>query len=187
MTKLYIADVSDIDIDSVLKKVSAFRREKALRLKRDADKRRSLGVELLLYRAFGDGFSYTVDENGKPLAEGVHFSLSHSGKYAVCAVGDCEIGVDIEAPKKNVLPLAKRFFTEEEYLKIAASETPQEDFCALWVVREACIKCSGDGLSALTSTDISHYRTRHFVHEGYHIGLASEADLGEIEIHIENI
>ncbi len=187
MTKLYIADISGLDIEAELKKASAYRREKVMRLKHDADRRRSLGAEHLLRCAFGEGFEYSVGRSGKPFAEGLHFSLSHSGRFAVCAVGDCEIGADIEAPRENILPLAKRFFTEEEYAKIAAAENPEEDFCALWVIKEACIKCSGAGLSALSSTDISAFRTRHFVYEGYHIGLASKSDLGEIEIHIENI
>lgn len=187
MTRLYIADVSGIDIDSALCRVSEYRREKVSRIKSHAEKRRSLGAELLLHRAFGEGFEYGIAEGGKPVAAGVHFSLSHSGDFAVCAVGEDKIGADIDYPRKNPLPLAKRFFSEAEHLKIAASETPQEDFCALWVLKEACIKCSGEGIRALSETDISHYYTRHLTHREYHIGLASESDLGDIEIHIEEI
>ena len=181
MTKIYIADVKNLDVDSALERVSEYRRKKALRMKNDADKRRCLGVELL-QRVFGEGFSYAPDENGKPRAEGVYFSLSHSGNYAVCAVGESDLGVDIEQPRKNVLPTAKRFFTAEEYEKIAASDFPEEEFCALWVLKEACIKCSGAGLRELSSVRVSDYCTRHFVYEGCHVGVASEADLGETEI-----
>ena len=187
MTKLYIADISGLDIETELEKASAYRREKALRLKRDSDRRRSLGAEHLLRRAFGEDFTYRIGEYGKPCADGVFFSLSHSGSFAVCAVGDCEIGIDIEAPRENPLPLAKRFFTEEEYEKIAAGENPEEDFCALWVIKEACLKCGGQGLRSLTSTDISAYSTRHFVYEGYHIGIASAEALGSIEIILEKL
>lgn len=182
MTKIYIADVSSIDIDSALERVSEYRRKKALRLKNDADKRRCLGAELLLQRVFGEGFSYAPDENGKPRAEGVYFSLSHSGNYAVCAVGESDLGVDIEQPRKNVLPTAMRFFTKEEYEKIAASDFPEEEFCSLWVLKEACIKCSGAGLRELSSVQLSDYCTRHFIYEGYHVAVASKADLGETEI-----
>ena len=182
MTKIYIADARNIDVDSALERVSEYRREKALRLKNTADKRLCLGAELLLQWVFGERFSYAPDENGKPRAEGVYFSLSHCGDYAVCAVGESDLGVDIELPRKNVLPTAKRFFTAEEYEKIAASSTPEEEFCALWVLKEACIKCSGAGLRELSSVRVSDYCTRHLLYEGCHIGVASEADLGETEI-----
>ena len=187
MTRLYIADISGIDIASALSRVSEYRRDKVSRIKPEAEKRRSLGAELLLHRAFGEGFEYGIADGGKPFAEGVYFSLSHSGDFAVCAVGDAAIGVDIDYPRKNPLPLARRFFSEEEYAEIEESDHPDETFCALWVLKEACIKCSGDGIRGLSETRISDYFTRHITHEGYHIGIASESDLGEIEIHIEEI
>lgn len=187
MTRLYIADVNGIDIDFALSRVSEYRRDKANRIKPEAEKRRSLGAELLLRRAFGEDFEYGIAQGGKPIAEGAHFSLSHSGDFAVCAVGDAAIGVDIDYPRKNPLPLARRFFSEEEYAEIEESDHPDETFCALWVLKEACIKCSGDGIRGLSETRISDYFTCHITHEGYHIGIASESDLGEIEIHIEEI
>ena len=187
MTRLYLADVSGLDIGSALERVTPYRREKALRCRLDDDKRRSLGVALLLQRVFGDGFSYDVGADGKPLADSTHFSLSHSGRFAVCAVGEAELGVDVEFPRKNSLRLAKRFLSEAECEKLTRSDDPDEDICALWVVREACVKCSGAGLSALCETDVSDYFTAHLMFEDCHIGLASKADLGEIEIHIEHI
>lgn len=187
MTRLYLADVSGLDIASALERVTPYRREKALRCRFDDDKRRSLGAALLLQHAFGDGFSYTVGADGKPLAGGVHFSLSHSGRFAVCAVGEAPLGVDVEFPRENSLRLAKRFLSETECEKLARSDDPDGDFCALWVVREACIKCGGAGLKALGETEVSDYFTAHLTFEDCHIGLASEADLGEIEIHIEEI
>ena len=187
MTRLYIADVNGIDIDFALSRVSEYRREKVSRIKPEAEKRRSLGAELLLHRAFGEGFEYGIADGGKPFAEGVYFSLSHSGDFAVCAVGDAAIGVDIDYPRKNPLPLARRFFSEEEYSEVANSAHPTEVFCSFWVLKEACIKCSGDGIRGLSETRISDYFTRHITHEGYHIGIASKANLGEIEIHVEKI
>lgn len=28
--------------------------------------------------------------------ESIHFNLSHSGKWVVCALGECRVGVDVE-------------------------------------------------------------------------------------------
>lgn len=110
MVRLYIADVSTLDIERALTEVSDYRRQKALRCPDDEKCRCSLGAELLLYRALGAPVEYALGDNGKPYIDGgAHFSLSHSGKYAVCAVSDCEIGVDIEYPRENTARLAKRF------------------------------------------------------------------------------
>ena len=78
MIRLYIADVTGLDINACLGSVSPKRMEKTLRLKSDDDKRRSLGVELLLKKAAGRT-DYVLTENEKPYFPdgGVHFSLSH--------------------------------------------------------------------------------------------------------------
>ena len=69
MIKLFIADVSRLDIKKALPQVSAYRRQKVLRCPDDEKKRCSLGVELLLYRALGADkpLSYSLGENGKPV------------------------------------------------------------------------------------------------------------------------
>ena len=115
MIRLFIADVSGLDIDACLASVSPQRREKTLRLKNDDDKRRSLGVELLLEKAAGRS-DYALTENGKPFFPdgGAYFSLSHCGKYAVCAVSGVPVGADIELARDNALSLAERFFMPDE-------------------------------------------------------------------------
>jgi phosphopantetheinyl transferase len=63
-------------------------------------------------------------EHGKPFLVGntsVKFNLSHGGNYAVLAIADREVGVDIEnlERKANMDKIAKRVFTEaeREYIK----------------------------------------------------------------------
>ena len=53
MTKIFIADIGLLDIESCLGKVSPARREKTLRLSKDVAKRRSRGVELLVKSVTG--------------------------------------------------------------------------------------------------------------------------------------
>lgn len=196
MIKLFIADVSRLDIKKALPQVSAYRLQKVLRCPDDEKKRCSLGVELLLYRALGADkpLSYSLGENGKPYIEGgAFFSLAHSGKYAVCAVSDFAVGVDIEGARKNSLRLARRFFTRSEYERIAASGEPDELFCRLWVIKESYIKATGKGLNtplgSFEANDrIGEYSTAHFERDGYHIALCAKCDsIGDIEIYDEEI
>ena len=194
MVRLYIADVSGLDIERALTEVSDYRRQKALRCPDDEKRRCSLGAELLLYRALGAPVEYALGENGKPYIDGgAHFSLSHSGNYAVCAVADCQVGVDIERPRENSLRLAKRFFTESEYALIAASDTPGEDFCRIWVFKESYIKATGMGFktpldSFEAGRTIGEYSTAHFEHDGYHIAVCAKCgNIGDIKVYDEKI
>lgn len=71
-----------------------------------------------------------------------HFSLSHSGHWAVCAVADHPVGVDVELPRCTSA-LARRHFHPEE---VAAAATA-DDLCRLWTAKEAFLKALGVGLT----------------------------------------
>lgn len=189
MTKLFIADVSGLDVDSRISEVLEYRREKTSRLPSLEAKRCSLGAELLLNEAVPNHPQYRLSENGKPYFDGdlPCFSLSHSGKYALCAIADAELGADIEAPRENSLKLAKRFFTESEFEAVNSASDPDDEFCRIWVIKESYIKATGEGLSCPlnsfeTAATIGEYRTWHGEFDGYHIAVCVKGDLGEIEI-----
>ena len=185
MVRLYIADVSTLDIERALTEVSDYRRQKALRCPDDEKRRCSLGAELLLYRALGAPVEYALGENGKPYIDGgQHFSLSHSGKYAVCAVADCEVGVDIEHPRENSARLAKRFFTASENARLAASDAPDVEFCRIWVVKG--FKTPLESFEA--AKRIGEYSTWQLEHDGYHIAVCAKCEsIGDVNIHDEEI
>ena len=190
MVKLYIADVSGLDSQKHLFDVSVHRREKVLRAQKPDSKRRLLGAELLLNIAVPNHPPYLISERGKPYFEcgNPYFSFSHSGKYALCAVSETEIGADIEAPRENSAALAERFFTEKEADAVLNADDPDEEFCRLWVIKESYIKATGEGLACpLNSFDagdkIGEYCTWHTELDGYHIAVCTKGDTGEIEIH----
>lgn len=96
---------------------------------------------------------YEYNEWGKPELAGeqrsVYFNLSHSGDYVVLAVSDGPIGIDIEHKSKNYLSLTKRCFCLEEYEDILSFETEEERqrrFLEYWTMKEAYIKCVGEGM-----------------------------------------
>ena len=58
-----------------------------------------------------------ANENGKPYltaVPAVHFSLSHSAAWAVCAVSDHPVGVDIQQCRSFKPNIADRFFHPDE-------------------------------------------------------------------------
>ena len=111
------------------------RREKALRIRREEARLRSIGASLLL-RAAGLEPPFACGEHGKPyIPGGPHFSLTHSGTLAALAVSDTPVGLDIEkiAPVRRAAARA---------LTIA-----ERRFAYLWTRKEAVLKCTGAGLS----------------------------------------
>ena len=89
------------------------------------------------------------DENGKPFfpgAPGLHFNLSHSGPYALCALGDAPVGADVEQvrPRRPFLP--EKALSPEEFAWFQTLGGRWEDFYTLWTLKEAKVKCLGSGL-----------------------------------------
>ncbi len=193
MINIFIADVKKLDIVGSLDLVSPRRREKIMRFANIADQRQSLGVELLLKKATGRT-DYALTENGKPFfSDGrVFFSLAHCGNYAVCAVSETDIGVDIELERNNSARLAQRFFSSEEAEMVANSHSPDEEFCRLWTLKESYIKAADLHLSDMSSFSVAHgvdgYCFENLKFGEYTISCCAKTqDIGEINIHNEKI
>lgn len=92
-------------------------------------------------------------ELGKPyLADsGLHFSVSHSGKHIVVAVGRQLVGVDVEifGRERLSLEVADRYFpaAEARWLRSLPPEEMSDSFLRLWVSKESALKCLGTGLA----------------------------------------
>ena len=66
----------------------------------------------------------------------------------VCILADQEVGIDVQIHRKvNYERMLKRMVPEDEYNEILASADMQERFFEQWVLREAYIKWTGEGLS----------------------------------------
>lgn len=91
-------------------------------------------------------------EKGKPHIENlvdIHFNISHSGHYVVCAVAPQEIGIDVERIRKANLRIAERFFSPSEIHDLMACEekTRMQYFITLWTIKESYLKAIGRGLT----------------------------------------
>ncbi|MBQ8970059.1 MAG: 4'-phosphopantetheinyl transferase superfamily protein [Lachnospiraceae bacterium] len=170
--KLYIMDVTIPPLEFFLPRVSEDRIGRMKKFKFEMDRRRGLAAEALLnygIKQLCPGLSFPLelkrDENGRPSVtfsgkdkrllleagvfleeeDGIEFSLSHSGDYAVCAISDRQgekLGVDIEKRRKNEGKIAEHFFCENEVKRIRTAE----DFYRYWTLKESFTKAVGLGL-----------------------------------------
>jgi 4'-phosphopantetheinyl transferase len=99
---------------------------------------------------------------GKPYLTGsdVHFNLSHSGRYAV--VGVCTasaIGVDVEEIRviADCHDLALKYFAPHEaaWMSDGSDDEQLERFYRLWTIKEALVKATGVGVSALATAAVT--------------------------------
>ena len=90
-------------------------------------------------------------ENGKPCLKDrpdLHFNLSHSGQWAMCALSDSSVGVDIETVRPRRENLPAYVFKGTEYGRYLALGGDWSAFYTLWTERESVIKYTGEGLKA---------------------------------------
>jgi len=90
----------------------------------------------------------------------LRFSMTHArGMVAVALAEGFEIGVDVEPANRRAesMKLARRFFAPEEAAMLEAldGDARREAFFAIWTLKEAVVKATGEGLSrALDSFSI---------------------------------
>lgn len=144
---------------TAVESVSPYRRQKIALLKNMKDKMRSLAAAIALDAALKEygleerTMEYDVGEQGKPYFRynpEIHFSLSHSGDYAICSIGAHETGNDIEHIKSGRERVAKRFFATEELDWIYETQDPRERdnrIFRIWTMKESFLKVTGRGMS----------------------------------------
>ncbi|MDR3767216.1 MAG: 4'-phosphopantetheinyl transferase superfamily protein [Butyricicoccus sp.] len=76
------------------------------------------------------------------------FSLSHAEEWAVLAVGDTPLGIDLEKLGKGGAPIVSRFFHEQEkeFFHSLAPSQQADAFCKFWVLKESVVKALGTGM-----------------------------------------
>ena len=169
MTKLYLLDLRRYESGlwrELLPQISASRRSRALACRFEPDKMRIVCAGWLLQKALEQaGVApqeqiFLENEYGKPYLPNhpdVHFSLSHSGVWAACAIADHPIGVDIELPRCR-LDVARRFFHPDELKDAEALDRIERSdlLNRLWTGKEAFLKMLGCGMTVPLNSFMIH-------------------------------
>lgn len=90
------------------------------------------------------------NEHGKPFFADhpqLHFNLSHSGTFALCALDDSPVGVDIEVIRPHHPRLAERICSPTELAWVTAQPDSHRALLSLWTKKEARVKQDGRGLT----------------------------------------
>ncbi len=161
--RIYVcwADISEINADSAPELMSEYRLERLGRIKNTAAAGQSVGAELMLVHAVKKCIpgaavpvEYRADDRGKPYFPNTdaYFSLSHSGRLAVCVISDMPVGVDVQKEREVNARLADKYFTEEE----RGMACDSGGFTRIWARKEAAAKADGAGLAVgLAGLDVS--------------------------------
>ena len=144
MTEVYTIDLYDMDSikmnwDSLTRHVSPEKLERLRGIRVFKDAARVLAADLLVRvlvcqhtGKYNGDIKFGLSRYGKPfLLNGsgeLRFNVSHSGRWVAVSFGACENGVDIQE------------------IRNVRGQTDPEDFITQWVIREARLKCRGEGM-----------------------------------------
>lgn len=107
------------------------------------------GLNKLTKKAWEDE-PIEVSDGGKPYfpnRRDIHFNISHSREYVLCAIAADSLGIDIQYHKTvDLARMAKRMMSEAEYQEFLQAADQQEFFFQKWVEKESYLKWTGDGL-----------------------------------------
>lgn len=124
-----------------------------------------MAVKQLLKQALGPETKLCHDEHGAPVLPehpGIYISISHSTNICCIVTSDHPIGIDIEAPRQQLLRIAHKFLTANEretYEKLTATNTPADEILnflvKLWTAKEATFKAASIPDLVVSEIDVS--------------------------------
>ncbi len=95
--------------------------------------------------------------NGKPFLKShpeIHYNISHSGEYVVCAVAKVNLGIDVERIRDVNFRVAERYFSKAELADLMTldGDERRDYFFTLWTIKESYLKALGRGLTKSLSS-----------------------------------
>ncbi len=82
---------------------------------------------------------------GKPYIDGIHFSISHSGRLIAVLISDEECGTDVQKIRSVSEKTVRRVCGKRELEKIKNAENKELCFCKIWAAKESHVKMKGTG------------------------------------------
>jgi len=161
MLNIYIANIDTLPFDNseaYLSLLSSERQRKIKNITNTQNRKLAISAGLLLnyglakQNIVSKDLIITYNSHGKPYFRDnpIHFNLSHSGQYVLCAISDIEVGADIQKMTTHYnLNIAKRFFHLDEYNYLANLPHDKQHgmFFRLWALKESYVKNLGTGLA----------------------------------------
>lgn len=213
MINVCYADVTPLQNDTLYQaavdRLPTFRQKKAAALRTRNARNLSVGAFLVLQEALKmrgydtQSLQFNVFKSGKPYIKNceLHFSLSHSGNIAMCAIGNNAVGVDVEEMSRFNPDVCKRFFKRNEYDAVFAqsgTHLQNDTFFRIWTIKESYVKMTGKGIGGFADFEIAlkpqpHIKSdsvgcmlREFTLDGYKAALCS-AEYDEVNFDRVNI
>ena len=151
----------------LLQFVQPEKRERILRqrIKQNADNMLvgDILAKYMVKREFGIPFScqqISYGQYGKPYLTrypDVHFNISHSGRFVVCAVCSFPVGIDVQEIVSYNPDVARRVCSEKEMDYIEHTENTSFAFTEIWTRKEAISKLSGHGIYGMIAETPPEY------------------------------
>jgi len=150
-----IRELDDTAAGAVMAMMDDTRRRRVADIAGDEDRKRTIAGELLARQMLAARLGcseaavpLTWDELGKPTAaaEGTYVSVSHSGAWAVCALADMPVGVDVEVIRSAQEKFMRRVCNQQEMACIRPGDDGDcRRFWEIWTAKEALFKLTGKG------------------------------------------
>ncbi len=124
------------------------------------------------------------EEYGKPYImelPDVHFSITHSGGWWLCAVGRQEVGLDLqEVRDRETEKIAQRFFHPSETAWLRTQDG--DAFFKIWAAKESYVKYTGEGITKgldyfSVIDGLPVYQQEVGFHDGYFLILTTEKEV----------
>ncbi len=112
------------------------------RLNNDKRKKEFLAVRALLQQLIGNDEAIIYNENGKPSLSksSLHISISHNSEFAVVALAQENIGIDIELKSREVSKIKGKYLSYNEINNVDNSDDAHLTGLMLWLAKEAIYK-----------------------------------------------
>lgn len=166
MTEVYLFDMAGfVPPEGAEELLPVWRRERYERLRNENARRESLCAGLLYAfamqrRGLDPAAPVTILPAGRPMLEepGAYFSLSHSGRYVMCAVSGAPVGADVQQMRTTRLSAVRMCHPAERAWLESLPEAERESaFFRLWTRKEAWVKAvSRERTLRLREADVIH-------------------------------
>ena len=176
--KYNINDLTEEQYTKYYNLLSHERKNYVSSLKNQSAKKQTVAAEMLIKTALKDDTALILrDESGKPYIKNrdIYISISHSYNYAVCAIDDKPIGIDIEKIRDINLKTAKKFCSSKELLYINEVNSISR-FFEIWTAKEATYKLLNGKIKKFKDIDVLNRKRQYFNFDNYTVCVTALED-----------